>query len=106
MDRKKSLLNVGVSLISQVIVFLTALIVKSVLIKQIGNDINGLNSLFVGIISFLSVAELGVGTSIAFCLYKPIVEGDSQKISALYNLLKKLYYLPMGSNTQAIQVFF
>jgi O-antigen/teichoic acid export membrane protein len=41
----------------------------------------------------LSVAELGVGSAITFCMYKPIVEGRSEVVSALYHLFKKLYLL-------------
>ena len=36
-----------------------------------------LNALYLSIIGFLSVAELGVGSAITFCMYKPIVEGDN-----------------------------
>ena len=37
--------------------------------------------------------ELGVGEAITFCMYKPIVEGDKEKVAALYMLFKKLYLL-------------
>ncbi|MBN3489979.1 hypothetical protein JV173_00480 [Acholeplasma equirhinis] len=43
------------------------------------------------IVGFLAVAELGIGTAIAFSLYKPIVQNDKDQISALYYLFKKLY---------------
>ena len=45
------------------------------------------------IIGVLAVADLGVGSAITFCMYKPIVEGDNDKVSALYCLFKKLYII-------------
>ncbi len=93
MDKKKSLLNVAVNLIFKVLLMFGAIVVKKIVIKYLGNDINGLNSLYLSIIGILSVAELGIGSSIIFCMYKPIVEGDKKKVSALYNLYKKMYYI-------------
>ena len=39
----------------------------------------------------LAVAELGIGRAIVYSMYSPIVEGNQQKIAALYRLYKKLY---------------
>ena len=52
---------------------------------------NGLNALYLSIIDFLAVAELGIGTAITFCMYKPIVEGKQDTVSALYHLFRRLY---------------
>ncbi len=91
MDKKKSLLNVSVSVVFKVLLLIGAILVRRYLIKYTGNGVNGLNSLYVSIIGFLSVAELGVGSAITFCMYKPIVEGDNDKVSALYHLFTRLY---------------
>lgn len=61
-----------------------------------GNGINGLNSLYASILGFLAVAELGVGSAITFCMYRPIVEGDKRKVSALYWLFTRLYLMIGG----------
>lgn len=73
-----------------------ALLVRRFLIQYIGNEVNGLNSLYTSIVGFLAVAELGVGSAITFCMYKPIVEGETQKVSALYHLFTKLYLIIGG----------
>ena len=90
MDKKKGLLNVIVSIAFKVLLLVGAILVRRYLIKYIGNEVNGLNSLYTSIIGFLAVAELGVGSAITFCMYKPIVEGDNDKVSALYGLFTKL----------------
>ena len=91
MDKKKSLLNVIVSIGFKIITMIMVIFVKRILIQVCGNEVNGLNALYLSIIGFLSVAELGVGSAITFCMYKPIVEGDTEKVSALYCLFKKVY---------------
>lgn len=93
MDKKRSLLNVGVSIAFKILLLVGIVLVRRFLIKYIGNEANGLNSLYTSIVGVLSVAELGVGTAITFCMYKPIVEGDNDKVSALYGLFTKLYLI-------------
>lgn len=96
MDKHRSVLNVTISLIFKVLTLIATLLTRRVLIRYIGNEMNGLNSLYLSIIGFLSVAELGVGSAITFCMYKPIVEGDSNKVAALYGLFRKLYRIIGG----------
>ena len=96
MDKKKGLLNTSVSIAFKIVILIADILVRRFLIAYIGNAINGLNSLYISILNFLSVAELGVGTAITFCMYKPIVEGDNNKVSALYGLFTKLYFLIGG----------
>ena len=96
MDKKKGFTNVIVSIVFRVLVLIATLLTRRYLIKFIGNDVNGLNSLYTSILGFLAVAELGVGSAITFCMYKPIVEGDKQKVAALYHLFTKLYYIIGG----------
>ena len=91
MDKKKGLLNVSVSVGFKIITMVMAIVVKRMLILSCGNEVNGLNALYISIIGFLSVAELGIGTAITFCMYKPIVDGDTGKVAALYHLFRKVY---------------
>ena len=93
MDKKKGLLNVTISILFKIFLLAANVLVRRFLIKYIGNEINGLNSLYISILDFLSVAELGVGSAITFCMYKPIVDGDTNKVSALYGLFTKLYLI-------------
>ena len=91
MDKRRSILNVTISIISRITLLIAALFVRRLLIQYIGNDVNGLNSLYSSIIGMLAVAELGVGSAIVFSMYKPIAAGEKRKIAALYGLYKRLY---------------
>lgn len=96
MDKRKSLINVTVSISFKLITMVLVIVVKRFLIDYCGNEVNGLNALYLSIIGFLSVAELGVGSAITFCMYKPVVEKNYQKLSALYHLFKRLYLIIGG----------
>ena len=91
MDKKRSVLNVSIAIITKVILLLFSIILKRLLIDYVGNDANGVYSLYTSIIGFLTIADLGIGTAINFAMYKPIVEGNEEKVRALYFLYKKVY---------------
>lgn len=93
MDIRKGKINIIVSIGFQTITMILAVLVKKTLINVCGNEVNGLNALFISIIGFLAVAELGVGHAITFCMYKPIVEKDNDKVAALFHLFQKIYIL-------------
>ncbi|MDE7406222.1 MAG: hypothetical protein K2M89_05055 [Clostridiales bacterium] len=96
LDKKRGIKNVSVSITFKILILIADVLVRRFLIKYIGNGFNGINSLYRSILSFLAVAELGVGSAITFCMYKPIVEGDTDKVSALYGLFTKLYLVIGG----------
>lgn len=74
-------------LCSQVISFVT----KSIFIRILGAEYNGVNGLFSNILQVLNLAELGFATSIAYALYKPLKDGDEQKQAELMNFFAKIY---------------
>lgn len=96
MDKRKSILNITVSISFRIVTMVLAILVKRMLIRACGNEVNGLNALYLSIVGFLSVAELGVGSAITFCMYKPIVEQDNEQVSALYHLFRRLYLIIGG----------
>lgn len=92
MDKRKSFLNVTVAISFKLIILVATIFVRRFLIRYVGNEANGLNSLYLNLFGFLNVAELGIGGAITFCMYKPIVDGNKEKVAALYQLFKKSYY--------------
>lgn len=96
MDKKKSILNVTVSVFFKVITMVLGIFVKRQLIQVCGNDVNGLNALYLSIIGILSVTELGIGSAITFCMYRPIVDNNRKEVAALYQLFRRLYLIIGG----------
>ncbi len=69
----------------------SAFFVRRLFIDALGIEYLGVGGMLGGILGMLSLAELGVGTSIVFSLYKPIAQGDTEKIHQLIYLFRKLY---------------
>ena len=91
MKKEKAAKNIIVSLIFKFILIIFNLLTRRYLLSILGAEATGVYSLYVSIIGFLAVAELGVGSAITFSMYKPIVDGDKDQISGLYFLYKKIY---------------
>ena len=89
--------NIKKNLIFNIIKFATQMVLQFVLrtalIYILGAEYLGLNGLFTNIFSFLNLAELGIGSAIVFSMYKPIAEGDTEKVKALQNLYKRFYFI-------------
>lgn len=66
-------------------------LIRTAMIYIMGSEYVGLGSLFTSILSFLSLAELGVGNALVFSMYAPIANDDNDTICALLNLYKKIY---------------
>lgn len=79
-------------LLSTVLTFVN----RTVFIHSLGLNYLGLNGLYSNILSFLSIAELGIGNAISFSLYKPLAQKDNGKIASYMNLFR-VCYLVIGS---------
>ena len=87
MERKKNAIrNIWWGTINKLILTVIPFITRTVIIKVLGNEYLGLNSLFTSILDILNLTELGISSAIIFFMYKPIAEKDEKTISALLNL--------------------
>lgn len=66
-------------------------IFRTVMIKVLGEEYLGLNSLFTSILQVLSLSELGFGTAIIYSMYKPIAENNTEEICALLSFYNRAY---------------
>ena len=71
-------------------------LMRTAMMKYMGMEYLGLNSLFGSVLWVLNLAELGVGTAMVYSMYQPIIDGDKKEICALLNLYKK-YYRVIGT---------
>ena len=91
MNRRKALINISVSILLKIVLLIISLFSRKFLLSNLGSEAVGLYSIYVSVIGFLAIAELGIGSAITFSMYKPIVDKEIDKISALYFLYKKIY---------------
>ena len=66
-------------------------VIRSVMLHYLTAEYLGLNGLFKSLLSFLNLAELGVGSAMVFSMYKPIAEDDTPTICTLLRLYRTLY---------------
>ena len=87
----KTIRNTAVGLIGLILSQLVTFVTKSVFVRLLGAEYNGVNGLFSNVLSILNLAELGFATSVAYALYKPLQEGDELKQAALMNYFARVY---------------
>ena len=87
----KSTKNLLYGIIAQLVQSVFPFIARIVFIYTLGQSYLGISSLFTSILTVLSLAELGLGNTVIYTLYKPVAERDHEKIIALINFYKVVY---------------
>ena len=88
---KNAARNIAYDGLFRVVSMLAPFFLRSIMLRYLGVEYLGLNGLFRSILSFLNLAELGVGSAMVFSMYKPIAEDDADTICALLRLYRRLY---------------
>ncbi len=84
--------NIAFGYIGNIASMILGFILRSVFIMQLNETLLGVNGLYTGVLSILSLAELGIGTALNYSLYAPVAEKDTEKIKSYMQLYKKAYY--------------
>lgn len=84
-------MNIKVGMIFYILSLLLAFFSRKIFLDFLGAEFIGLTGMLMNIMSFLSVAELGIGTSIVYFLYKPLQEDNHEKINEILSMLAYLY---------------
>lgn len=92
-----SLMNSSISTIVFFFKLVIQFVARTYFIRFLGVTYLGINGLFSNILSLLSLAELGIGTSIVYSMYRPIAENNQGEIKALMDLYKKAYHYIGGA---------
>ena len=87
----RSIMNIKVGMLFYVLSLFLAFFSRKVFLDCLGAEFIGLTGMLMNIMSFLSVAELGIGTSIVYFLYKPLQEDNHEKINEVMSMLAYLY---------------
>ncbi len=85
--------NIVFGIMSKAYQVIIPFLMRTAIIRFLGIQYQGLNSLFASILEVLNLAELGVGSAMIYSMYKPIAEDDHSKICALMCLYRKYYHI-------------
>jgi len=105
----RSVMNIKVGMFFYILSLFLAFFSRKVFLNCLGAEFIGLTGMLMNIMSFLSVAELGIGTSIVYFLYKPLQEDNHERINEIMSMLAFLYRcigLIIGSCGILISLFF
>ena len=87
----RSVMNIKIGMIFYVLSLFLAFFSRKVFLDGLGVEFIGLTGILTNILSYLSVAELGVSTSIIVFLYKPLQEENHERINEVMSMLAFLY---------------
>ena len=87
----RSVMNIKVGMVFYILSLFLAFFSRKIFLDCLGAEFIGLTGMLMNIMSFLSVAELGIGTSIVYFLYKPLQEDNHEKINEVMSMLAYLY---------------
>lgn len=91
--RKNAVRNIKAGMLLKIYQIIVPFFMRTAMIYFMGVEYLGLNNLFSSVLSFLNMAELGVGSAMVFAMYKPIAEDDKRTICALMLLYRRYYRL-------------
>ncbi len=87
----KQIKNFSAAIFRYLLTFFFSFYTRKLFVDALGVEYLGVAGLMGNVLGMLAIAELGIGSSIVFSLYKPLAEKDQNKIHLLIDLYRKLY---------------
>ena len=88
---KKSARNIFIGIINKFLLISFSFATKTVFIRLLGAEYNGISGLYTNILSILSLSELGLGNVLNYSLYQALKDHDELKIRSIVQYFKKIY---------------
>ena len=93
---ENSMRNSLVGMISYSLTSVITFVSRAIFIRELGVEYLGVSGLYSNILSVLALSDLGIYTVMVFSLYKPVAEGDTQRIASMMKYYQRLYLLIAG----------
>ncbi len=88
---RKTFLNARVNLIFYFLTLLLSFFSRKIFLDILGADFIGLTGTLQNLLSFLNLAEFGIGGAVSYVLYKPLFEQNQTKINEIISVFGYLY---------------
>ena len=89
--RKRALYNLIVGVGGKILLMALGFVVPKLYIENYGSEVNGLLSSIAQVFSYLALLEAGIGTAATQALYKPVANGDTEKINGIMSAASRFY---------------
>ena len=90
---KNAFRNTAWGAIYRIIALIGPFAVKTIIIKEIGMEYSGLNTLFNSILTVLNLANLGFSSSLVYTMYDAVAREDNEAICSMINFFRTVYRL-------------
>jgi O-antigen/teichoic acid export membrane protein len=80
-----------VGILSQFITLVLKFIIRTYLIRVLGQEFIGLDSVIIDLVSMLSLSDLGISSAMLFKLYKPVISHDTNRIAELLSAYRIIF---------------
>lgn len=87
----KSIKNAKIALLFYFVNLVLQFFSRKIFLEYLGAEILGLNTTAQNLLGFLNLAELGIGGAIAYTLYKPLYENNTEAINGIVSVQGWLY---------------
>ena len=91
MGRKRIFKNISATLLLHLITIINGLVVPKIIISCFGSVANGLVASINQFLSYVTILEGGLYGVVTASLYKPLLENDQTKISAIFNATQRFF---------------
>lgn len=88
---KNTMRNITWGIVYRLVTLIGPFAVKTIIIRILGLEYSGLNSLFTSILTVLNLANLGFSSSLVYTMYKAAVDEDNDRLCAMLNYFRKAY---------------
>ena len=88
---KKLKKNAFTGILYQIVAVISAFILPQLFIRTYGSEVNGLINSIGQFLSFIELADMGMGAVISSALYAPLAARDDKIVSRIMNYAKKFY---------------
>ena len=103
MRTKKFFWNTVTTVLLQIAMFASGLIVPRVMLLAYGSEVNGLVSSISQFINYFNLLEAGLSSATTYALYKPLADHDTYEINRILSASRK-FYLQVGGIFTALVV--
>lgn len=87
----KSIRNARIALFFSILLLILGFFSRRIFIECLGTELTGLNTTATNLLGFINLAELGIGTAVSFCLYKPLEQYNYNEVNEIVSVQGWLY---------------
>lgn len=88
--------NIIFGFVSNFVIILMNFLQRDIFIRMLGRTLLGVNGIYTDVLSVLSLTEMGIGTALNYSLYKPVAQGNREKIKSYMQFYKRAYLTIAG----------